>query len=344
MRQRAMKQDGNDYRKLKWGRNQHLGFCMQTEFYQPLPFFFTRECNPLPLMGNWRGASCFLIGSGTSLTAVDNKKLKNSGIMTIAMNNSASVIRPNMWCCVDEPTHFLASVWLDPTIMKFVPIDHMDKPLWDTRDGKFEPLLKDGSQIVVGDCPNMVYYRRNEKFCADRFLWEDTLNWGDCEKFGGARSVMLPTMRILFLLGFRKVYLIGIDFKMSETQKYAFDQERSKEAINNNNKTYAQLIQRYKELKGHFDKAGFNVFNCSPNSVLDVFPRADFEEIVNREAKAVCGEIGKEDTKDMYESDYEQKQSMLLSRIMQKRNEQNKVPERLEDNVNKGLIQDKDEE
>lgn len=311
MRLRSLRKDSGDYKNLNWARSQHVGMCYSNEYYQPMPLFFTREGNTLQLVGNWRGASCFLVAGGPTLGQIEAQKIKNSGIMSLGINNAVKVLRPNLWVCVDEVTHFIASVWLDPTIMKFVPFDHQNKCLWDTRDGKWEPLMVDGNQICVGDCPNMVYYRRNEKFHAARFLFEDTFNWGDCEKFGGNRSVMLPALRVLFLLGFRRVFMVGTDFKMDAEYKYAFEQERSGGSIEGNNSSYAKLQKRFKEVKKHFDKEGFEVFNCSEASELKVFPHMDFDEAIAR-AGSEFANLEKESTNNMYDTTYEEKQERMV--------------------------------
>jgi hypothetical protein len=80
---------------------------------------------------------------------------------------------------------------MDPTIMKFVPICHASKFIFNSDEWKF-------MDVRVGDCPNIVYYKRNEHFKAKQFLWEDCINWGNHKDHGGGRSVMLAAIRILF--------------------------------------------------------------------------------------------------------------------------------------------------
>lgn len=146
----------------------------------------------------------------------------------------------------------------------------------------------------------MIGYRRNEKFQAPRWLSEDSINWGNHGKFGGGRSVMLAAMRILFLLGFRRVYLLGVDFEMTAEKRYHFAENRSEGAVHGNMSTYAKLQQWFTELQPHFLKAGFVVKNCNPKSRLTAFPFMPYGEAID-EATAHLGDYRNERTVGMYQ-------------------------------------------
>lgn len=295
----SLKKDKNDDGAFRGGRVKHIGTVFN-EFYQPVPFFFTRDRMPLHLIGQYRGWGCFLICNGPSLVSgeFDLSLLKSPGVMTYGINNGPKTIRPNFWGCVDDPKRFLKSVWLDPCIAKFVPHAHHDKPLFDSE--KWEDFKVNGRQIVVGDCPNIIYYHRNEKLHAERFLFEDTICWGNSGDNGGGRSVMIPAFKILFLLGFRKVYLLGADFKMTENYTYHFDEQRAKGAVNCNMGTYKRMKDEYfPQLKPHFDAEGFEVYNCYKGSELKVFPYKSYLEAIN-ECTMPLGDYKNERTWGLY--------------------------------------------
>lgn len=297
----------DDDHVLRHGYTQHEGTdCGDPtmngtyQFGQYCPMFFNREGATIPLEGMYRGGTCFLIGGGPSLAKIDQQQMTKPGVLTFAMNNSVKVIRPNMWTCVDDPSRFLYSIWKDPKIMKFVPMAHFTKELWDSTNRFGVDNWKKAPELVHA-CPNVWGYRRNEKFAAHRFLTENTINWGCHKDFGGCRSVMLAAFRIIYLLGIRRLFLVGVDLNMSADQGgYAFAEGRSKGAINNNNATYARMIKEYfPTLKPHFDKAGFQVFNCNPDSALKVFPHVPYEEAI-KIATTDCGDTSKEKTEGMY--------------------------------------------
>jgi len=155
-------------------------------------------------------------------------------------------------------------------------------------------------KTVVGECPNVIYFHRNEKFMAQRWLYEDTINWGNSKDHGGGRSVMLASLKVMFLMGFRNVFLMGADFKMSENYTYHFDEQRAKGAVHGNMDTYQKLANQYfPELKPYFDAEGFNVYNCNPESELKVFDYVSYEDAIAF-ASAPLGDVDNERTWGMY--------------------------------------------
>ena len=330
IRQRSLKQDMNDDSAFRHGRECHVG-CMATEFNQTVPMFFTREGASIDIIGQYKGTSAFMICNGPSFAKLDHSLLNKPGIMTIGINNGPRTFRPDFWTCVDDPSRFLKSIWLDPKIMKFIPQAHFEKCIFD--NGSAWSMLT----TKVGDCPNVVGFRRNEKFVANRFLYENTIGWGNHRQWGGGRSVMLPAIRILHLLGFRKIYLLGCDLNMSENYTYHFDEKREKGAVNCNMSTYKRLKEEYfPQLKPYLDEEGVQVFNCNPDSALKVFPYKSYEEAV-AESIAPLGDVDNERTYGLYskpgakdefkeEPPAEQKKNLACIKDVQKTIQATEIP------------------
>jgi hypothetical protein len=226
--------------------------------------FFTLDEKPLHLENTYKNQSCFLILSGPSLNNLDLKKLNQPGLITFGLNNSPKKFRPDLWTLVDDVDNFMISIWKDPKIRKFVPHPKNTHRLFDNTIWK-------ESHLTAGDCPNVVYYKRNELFNAETFLTEDTINWGCSKENGGCRSVMLAAIRIIHLLGFNKVFLLGCNFKMDDQNKYAFAQDRTQGSMSSNNRAYRILNTRFDLLRPVFEKVGFYIFNCTPDSGLKSF-------------------------------------------------------------------------
>ncbi|MCB1208224.1 MAG: hypothetical protein KDK97_02800 [Verrucomicrobiales bacterium] len=266
-----------------------------------VPFFYSRAGAPMALEGSYRGCAAFLMANGPSVSRLDLNPLHRRWVMTL--NNGVATFRGNANCIVDDPSRFSLSMWLDPTLMKFAPMSHFEKPLWDNRllhtavgwEQRWEL-----SKLRVGDCPNVIGYRRNEKFHAPRWLTEETVNWGNHKQYGGGRSVLLASLRILYLLGFRKVYLLGVDFEMSETKRYHFNEQRTASAIRCNMDTYSKLQCWFTELQPLFLKAGYIVKNCNPESRLTAFPFHPYDEAL-AESGLNLGNPSKERTEGMYQ-------------------------------------------
>jgi hypothetical protein len=152
----------------------------------------------------------------------------------------------------------------------------------------------------VGECPNVWFYRRNERFAADQYLFEDTINWGNHKDYGGGRSIMLAAIRVLFYLGIRTIYLLGCDFKMDNNYRYHFEQNRSDGSVKGNTETYKQLIERFKQLKPTFEQYGLQIFNCYSDSGLKTFPFISVEQAVKQASKQLP-DVAHERTEGLYE-------------------------------------------
>ncbi|MEZ5434706.1 MAG: hypothetical protein R3F31_26780 [Verrucomicrobiales bacterium] len=279
--------DQNDFNTLQWCGARGTG-NLTSRSGRSAPMFFRENGMNVDLVNVWYGQSVFLILNGPSFASIDQALLRRPGILTFGVNNGSHVFRTNFWTCVDDPKRFMGSIWRDPAIMKFVPMAHFQKPIWDH-------ITVSESVLKVGECPGVLGYRRNERFDAQQWLHEDTVNWGNHGKLGGGRSVMLAALRICFLLGFRQVYLLGCDFYMSADCRYWFPEQRSVNAIHGNMAGYNSMDRYFNELKPHFDSAGFKVFNCNRLSNLKVFPFVECADAIAR-----SGIENSESTEGMY--------------------------------------------
>lgn len=260
---------------------------------------YTTDFDSVSLCDFYRGRQAFLVLSGPSLATHDLSLLTKRGIVTMGVNNSWAVHRPTLWTCVDSAGRFIDTGWKDPGILKFVPMSAWNERLRIQKpDGKMA-----NSAFRVKHMPSVLLYRRSEHFDHQRFLEEDVVCWGnhtttkDSLGIKGKRSVMLVALRLLHYLGFRVVYLVGADFKMTPEKGYAFDEERSAEAVRHNNVLYGALNQRFEALRDHFKQHRFTVLNCTPGSGLTAFEHVGFEQAVER-ASAECGTL--RDTKGWY--------------------------------------------
>jgi len=245
--------------------------------------FKNKDEKNVDLYNIYKGYPIFLCLSGPSLARFDLPKIREAKAMSFGVNNSWSVWRPDFWTHADGPEKFLRSRWLDPTITKFVP-----SPL---RNGKLRTKLPSGefeeTKETPGNCPGVFYYPRNLHFHHETFLTESSVNWGCSGKercsvgMKGARSCMLAALRLCYILGFRKIYLLGADFEMKMgEQNYAFEQDRHKGSVNGNNGTYNTLKKRFKACQPLFKEKKLEIYNCNLESKLDVFPFKTFDEAI----------------------------------------------------------------
>jgi len=274
--------------------------------------FSTFDKKPLYLENHFRNSSCFLVLCGPSLNSFDLSKIQQPGIISLGVNNSPAVFRPNMWTCVDHPSRFMISVWKDPNIMKFVPFHKHKDEVFDNYNWK-------ETNTKVGELPNVIYYHRNDQFKAETFFTEKTINWGCHKNYGGGRSVMIASLKMLYVLGFKNVFLLGCDFRMELNAKnYAWEQGRSKGAVKGNNSTYSKMIDRYKQLTPYMEKYDFHVYNCNPMSNLEVFPYMEYDDAVNM-CLSNFPEVNNERVEGMYERFNEEKEKEKKRKEKEKR-------------------------
>ncbi len=244
-------------------------------YLNPMDLIFNAKQQPANLENIYKGSSCFFIGAGPSLNQLDSSLLSQRGILTFAVNNiAARNIRPNIWCCIDKPKSFHRNIWCDPAILKFTKTENSDHGF-------------DGG--MVNHVPNLFWFKINTFFNSSIFFSEKSISCGcssthtDNLGISGGRSVMLPSIRIMHYLGIRTIYLLGCDFNMQPNKPYAFEQTKWSGGIKTNNKMYEILTARLQSLQPKMAELGLKVFNCSPDSKLDIFPRIDFQQAIDIE-------------------------------------------------------------
>jgi hypothetical protein len=262
---------------------------------------FNRHGTEVPLAGTYRGHSAFLVCGGPSLLKMDLSLLSQRGILTMAVNNAAVVYRPHLWCCADDPGNFCDAIWYDPGILKFLPDEYL--PLRFTIRDERDDLVY--GERTVGEMPAVFGFKVNEEFVAERWLYEETFNWGnDCTLTDangeiGSRSIMYIAIKLLYHLGVRRIFLLGCDFRMRDgARNYAFEQDRSPGSVEGNNNSYRIMNIRFRSLLPYFEKEGLEIFNCTPNSGLTAFPAMRFETAIAEETVIIPKRIN---TAGMYD-------------------------------------------
>jgi len=253
-----------------------------------------------PLGNLYHGASAFLVLSGPSLNKLDLSLLEQRGVLTLAVNNAATVFRPRLWIHIDQAVKFHSAVWRDPGILKFVTKGEVNRRV-RVRDG--ENFCS--AEQTYADMPGVFAYHRNVNFNPQTWLTEASINSGngreEAAKNGHPRviTVFLAALRLLFYLGCHKVYLLGCDWQMRHNQdNYAFRERKRAEGVNHNNDSYRKIEVLLKTLLPVFAEHGLQVYNCNPGSRLTLFPHKPYAEAL-AEVTAACHDV--HDTEGWYE-------------------------------------------
>jgi hypothetical protein len=249
------------------------------------------------------GQQIFLLCAGPSLKTLDLSQLNQRGIVTFGLNQVPTLHRTTYWTFGDKPSKFHDVIWCDPGIIKFVPSAKMNGGRNNEIRTKVGPQEFENTGKFPRDFPSVFGIDRNSKFKLDEWLWEDQINWGHSKKHGDGQPTILNTMlqslRLCYYLGFRTVYLLGVDFRM-EADRYAFPETHKPGAVGSNQNAYNTLRFYLRALKKWFDAASFRVINCNPESELDVFETVAYEEAIRR-AIAASGIPAEIDTVGWYD-------------------------------------------
>lgn len=242
-----------------------------------------RDANVLRNM--LQGGTSFLVCGGPSAKE-HLHKLNRRGVFALAVNNAAGhIVRPQAFVCSDPPMKFSHSIWMDPAIMKFVPLPKLSGSRAKIRQ-KVDKRFVDLDQRVTA-CPNVWGFQRNSWLTADnQFFLTDGACWGNLDsgrkKTGELKTVctMLLGIRILRYLGARRIILVGVDFRMSPNSGYSFPQGRTPEACDSNNNQFKVVNSWLCRLEqgGVFKRFGLQLLNTYERSGLRAFPYIPFDQ------------------------------------------------------------------
>jgi len=275
----------------------HVGDENFSERFSDFLFVVDRASRPTKALHNLLiGRSAFLVGGGPSANDLPLERLNTPGSWALCVNNVAGHDRfhPQAFVCSDPPSKFHDGIWMDPGIMKFVPVPKLKRRRGRLRhkrpDGEFVPLVIGGQRMSACDAPNVWGFARRAWLRPDNsFFLDPQAAWGNhnagVDRTGEEKTVctMLIGIRLLYYMGVRKIFLLGIDFGMDPTRdlcdNYSFEEERDEETCFSNNRQFRivndWLCRMQKD--GVFERFGLSIFNCNGQSRLRAFPYVPFD-------------------------------------------------------------------
>ena len=224
----------------------------------------------IPFRNKYAGKRCFIIGTGPSLTIADLEVLSNE--ITFASNGIYKIFPETTW----RPTFYSVC---DKRYYENVGIENM-KDIHKLE--KFYPWdLTDNHQL-----PNSHFFFRLMKFGrrlprfstrADKFLYEGS-------------TVTYFMLQLAAYMGFREIYLLGIDFSYSisvDNNGCIIEDEKAKDYFTkeedaSKNPVLPNLqasLYSYLAANKYANSHGFNIYNTTRGGKLEVFKRKIFEEL-----------------------------------------------------------------
>ncbi len=233
------------------------------------------------LRGMWQDCAAFYVCGGPSLKQHDLSFLKERGIVSLGINNVSGFAPVRAMTFSDPASKFTHNVFFDPALIKFVPRPKLSERIRAKVDGKFQ-----WTAYEVRHCPMVFAYERDGIWDEQKFLTREKATWGVSKKHKeneGKPTILFSFflgLRLLHYLGVKRVYLLGVDFKMDAQHHYAFDQYRHDGAIGSNNNSYRVATAMLQKLRPHLEAGGLEVFQTNPQSALRVFDYVPLETAI----------------------------------------------------------------
>jgi hypothetical protein len=208
-----------------------------------------------------------LCGGHPSLANEPLELLDRPGIVTMAMNNAALTVRPNLWVCADHATCYAKSILHDPATIKFARLLYWNDPLPGGEPWYHAPsTFFYGVSDTAFDSGNLL---------DDHFL------------FAWWKNVFIISLQLAYHLGFRTIYLAGAGFSVPDGRHYAFDHELTPEQSHYSLQTYGAVVDQVRKAMPHFEERGLSLISCTPDSALNAFlPFMPLRDAIDRIASA----------------------------------------------------------
>lgn len=233
------------------------------------------------LQNKFEGKRCFVIGTGPSLRIADLNMLKKHKEITFASNKIFKIFdktswRPDLYCISDIDVF---AYYYDTVCSLNIPYQF----LINMKNTKYENLdfskLKGNNKYVFNVFKETVFDRKRGKN-VPRFSTEP-----DKYIIDGGITVTYSMLQWAYFLGFKEIYLLGIDFNYEdlsgkdEKKKDHFcpDYIEKNEIVN-----YPRMkesMDAYQVAREFADTHDFHIYNATRGGKLEVFQRIAFDTL-----------------------------------------------------------------
>ncbi|MFT4579760.1 MAG: hypothetical protein ACI9UO_002607 [Nitrospinales bacterium] len=182
------------------------------------------------------GKKLFILASGTSLASHDLSLLKNKIVM--GLNRSILVYPEPYYQCVFD--HRLFDLYHDGL--------KKARQLFTLEDRPFGQPIK--------------------------LLGGDGFSWNLEEGIYSGYTISYFALQLAVYMGFKKIFFLGLDLKHDGPKTHFFGQDP--QTINHENTEFPRMMTMLQQGANVLADTGIEVYNCSPISTFNAFPRMDF--------------------------------------------------------------------
>lgn len=260
---------------ISWTQNKILGNFEKTKYSKRLKAF----------QNIGKGKICFVIGNGPSLKPEDLSVLHENNIDSFAANRIYNTFDKTNW----RPTYYISE---DEFVLKEIQDKLNDDEINKQLKNIFIPLhLNFYKNLRVKNAMyyNLLFSVIDDGLDHSDFISDDMLKGIPCRG-----SVAITSVQIAIFMGYKEIYLIGIDHNFSRMtdkngnlliDKSVKDHYGDVKNADENTKGIFNIdaaTQSFIDLKKYADKKGVKIFNATRGGKLEVFPRVDFDKLFNK--------------------------------------------------------------
>lgn len=200
------------------------------------------------------GGPLFLCGGHPSLKDKKLKMLGARGITSMAMNNTGTLFKPDMWVGADDPNCYSKSILSDPSILKFAMLKYSNKM----------------------NHQNTLFYNVEIDFDYKRIQGNKLFWW---------RNIFMISLQLGIILGFDRIYLCGTGFSIDKKSRYAYKTNLNDEQVNYSQRTYNMALDQFKKSLPFIDT---EIISCTEDSPInDYIEFVEFEKAIRSEASNI---------------------------------------------------------
>lgn len=212
----------------------------------------------------YKGKRCFIVATGPSLKVKDLEMLNVNNEICISMNHIWKAFKDTNW----RPTYYIADDW---RAINDVPrvLENLEEFTMFLGDTNKEFWQKEHPKNIIKHHFNYEYSeKRYPKFSED-FARQCYMG----------STVTYSCMQLAVYMGFKEIYLLGVDFsyansKMDEKYTHFF-----KEDTLSSTGYVEQVTLAYQAARAYADVHGIRVYNATRGGKLEVFERVDFDSL-----------------------------------------------------------------
>ena len=224
------------------------------------------------LKSKFEGRRCFIIGNGPSLKLSDVELLGNE--YTFASNKIFLFFEQTQW----RPTFYSVEdhLVLAQNISDIEAVEAKYK-LFPHYPLELAPTF---SKSIYFDHHFRDFYPGEPDFSTD---FDEGLHWGS--------SIVYTQMQMACAMGFKEIYLIGVDYSYTEPEKKEGNVLTCEGEVNHFHKDYRKKGEKwflpnlhhhekaFTKAKRTVEKNGIKVFNATRGGKLEIFERVDLDSL-----------------------------------------------------------------